>query len=110
MFSIPVGVQNGILYINDLMDPEGGFYSLEALRRKYVNLRTNFLEYHGLRRTIIESFRNVSLFTNAKPVAKPFIPINIDILLKDKKGCRRIYKILLPNSNNKAKLKWSQKL
>ena len=103
-------VQNGILYINDLMDPEGGFYSLEALRRKYVNLRTNFLEYHGLIRTITESFRKVSLFTNAKPVAKPFIPINIDILLKDKKGCRRIYKILLPNFKNKAKLKWSQQL
>jgi hypothetical protein len=71
----------------------GTFLSLTEFIKKY-NIRTNFVEYGGVISAIKKSFPNV--FDNPGNIlVYPTIPYNLSVLLKDKKGSRRIYDILV---------------
>jgi len=103
-------VKNGVDFVNDLLDNNGNFLTLEAFRNKF-NVRTNFLEYGGLVRAIKRSFSDIMDNPGAN-LLRPYRPFHYRMLLKDLKGSRRIYDILVSSKviTRKYVVKWELKL
>ena len=89
--------KKGVSILNDFIkdDENCTFYSLEEFKEKF-NIRTNFLHYYGI---ILTIQRYIS--KHDKPyqhISYPNIPINLKVILKNKKGAKTFYNILLDNS------------
>jgi len=90
-------VKNGVSFVNDLIDDEGNFLSLDEFRRKY-NIKTNFLEYGGVLNCVKKSCKdmlNLDFDDNTTILQYPIIPYNFEFLLLDNKGSRRLYDLLI---------------
>ena len=78
-------VENGVNIVNDLVDENGTFLSLDEFRRKY-NIRTNFLEYGAVINSVKRSCRSIlndDVSNNYNHVPYPIKPFNLDLLLID---------------------------
>ena len=85
-----VWYNKGIHTINDLIKEDKEFCSLEELREKY-NIHTNFLTYQSIKRAVYHFIlKNQNLFDLEKKTVLPNIPINLKLILKDKKGAQEI--------------------
>ena len=80
--------------INDLLNVEGGFMSLQDFRETYL-INCTFLQFYGL----VLSVKNwlKSLDFNSYRQYNPLIPFNISIFMKSVKGCKDMYKVLNNN-------------
>ena len=87
-------IDNGIMFIRDLISTNGQLLSYEEFRRRY-QLRTNFLDFHGL----ISSLRDyINKFNFHEILERGFCPVQplpLSIILKNKKGCRNICKLYI---------------
>ena len=96
----PAWHDKGILYLNDLVDENGKFLNYTQCVDLY-RVTTNFLQYQG----IINSINNYILNCNINPQQCkehiPLRPLHLEYLLKDKKGCRSIYDIIIKNDKIK---------
>jgi hypothetical protein len=103
-------VKNGVNFVNDLMGDDGNFLSLDEFRTKY-GIRTNFIEYSAVLKCVKNS-GNCILKNNNVCIQRPFKPFNLDILLLDKKGSRRLYDVLTSSKKVLRKFvdKWESKL
>ena len=88
----------GILFLNDLFDTDGNFFSLEKFQDTY-SLQTNFLQYQG----VINSVRNYLADLRFQPypnkITLPVRSLYLCNILKDKKGCRTIYNSFVTNTH-----------
>ena len=88
--------KNGVDFVGDLLDDNGNI--LDDFKLKY-KVNTTFLEFGGLIVAIKRSFPN--LFNSSDDVLiRPFKPFNFDVILKDSKGSRRIYNILISSKKS----------
>ena len=86
--------QSGVAYINDIMDRNGNFYSLNAFQEKW-SVNTNFLTYQGIIAACESylgqlSFQHLPL-KEQQPLCSPLIYS----IMRNKKGCRIINDILV---------------
>jgi hypothetical protein len=101
-------ISRGILFLGDLLNQDGEFYSYDEFTTTY-NIRSNFLEYRG----IVNALKKYLEVNNILHLPQKFnyiihIPHSLILLNKDKKGCRSIYKAMqninqYPNSLQKWK-------
>ena len=75
---------SGIVFIYDLLDPNGNIYSFDYIK-SVLKSKINFVEYAGLKKTIQE--RQTLLQAFIKPPL-PIIPATIAIFFKDKKAVK----------------------
>lgn len=86
--------QSGVNFINDLMDRNGNFYNLNDFERKF-NLNTNFLTYHGIIAACISYLGTLRFQHLPVKGQQPTCPALIYTIIKNMKGCRNIYDILV---------------
>ena len=82
----------GIMYVNDLINEKGDFYTETEFSYK-TGIRTNFLQYNGLIKTIKNYLKYMHLEITHKEQC-PFIPSHISTLLKQNKGSKAMYNTL----------------
>jgi len=99
--------KKGVFFINDLMERDGGFMTLEGFNNKY-NLNVNFIDFHGLINALPREWRQTILNST------PFEEVNnkyINLLKSIEKPTKYFYRILIKKiaekplkSQNKWKL------
>ena len=86
---------NGIKYVNDLINEHGEFYEQTEFMQK-TGIQTNFLQYNGLIKSIKMYLKNINIqITHKQPC--PFTPSHIYPMLLQKKGTQAMYNILNRN-------------
>ena len=83
--------------VNDLVKENGQFLSQNEFENRY-NTKTNFIQFQGIIHAIKDYARKHGIINFTKNLKMPFIPINIFLLIKSKKGGKDFYNIL--NNNN----------
>ena len=86
----------GIYFINDLYDEQGNLRNMEYFQTELA-IQTNFIEVHGLFQIVNRAKDSLSVENIGYKLQQPIYPVPIKILLLDKKGCQRIYQILIKN-------------
>lgn len=100
--------QSSVAYINDIMDRNGNFYSLNAFQEKW-SVNTNFLTYQGIL-AACESYLGQLSFQHLplKEQQSLCSPLLYSIM-RNKKGCRIIYDILVNKNVQPASVvKWER--
>lgn len=104
-------IKANIKFVNDLQDDNGKFLSVSELTAKF-KIKTNFLEYGSIISAIKSSMGQIDNCNVSYQM--PFIPINLSILYRNKKGCKYFYDILNNKNKNINKqnyhLKWENDL
>jgi len=101
----------GIYFVADIINENDHcFYSHNDLESKY-NIRVNPLDYNCVCRAIKGSFRHIfHENTGQLFILKPFVPFHLGLILKEKKGCKRLCTCLTTKKIPKACQKWGLKL
>lgn len=95
------------MYISDLLDEKGSFYSLEKLQKIY-EIKTNFLIYASLQNSVKANLSTLKIQTESNN-PKPSVPFNIRIFCTNKKGTKHIYNtIIADNVIPLGKIKWGK--
>ena len=101
--------EKGIIYIQDFYNDNGQLLDL-VYYKDILGIQTSFIEIQGLK-NVINNIRNNLNIPENRNAHRPMIPLNIKLLLRDKKGCQRIYKILSKNEDiPTAQSKWQNDL
>lgn len=94
-----------IVYINDLLDENGSFLSLQDLQSKF-DVKSNFLTYLGLQKSILTSLHYHGI-SKEDDNPRPFIPFHIKLFCSPRKGSKIMYNILnMENVTSFNKSKW----
>lgn len=98
---IPIYIKSwydrGITFVNDFFDESGNFYSQTEFEKKY-GLKSNFIQFHGIRQAIREFFRKSNVENMDKKLQYPLLPATVIPFLCSNKGCKDFYETL--NRNN----------
>ena len=88
-------IKNGVIFIQDLIDEQGQFLTLEMFRNKY-NLCSHFLEYASLVKAVKKYIYDTLSITNIQNViiTNPIFPFKLQLFLITTKGCKEMYNIL----------------
>ena len=101
--------EKGVSHILDLIDNNGQFLSFEEFTNRF-GINSNFLSYQGIIQSL-KKLKDSCADKRTTNLQRPIIPVLINILLKDEKGCQSIYKILTTNNTEPtAERKWRAKL
>lgn len=97
--------KKGVCTINDLVNEEGSFMSLDSFRGTY-NIATNFLTYNGVLAAVKGWLKKIKINISYKLVG-PIQPFNLQIFFKSKKGSKDMYNVLNKYEfRPKAEQKW----
>ena len=88
--------QKGVKNINDLVHENGDLFTQDEFEHTF-NIKTNFVQYLGLKRAIVAYARTHNVISFSKKLYMPFLPANIHLLIKSKKGGNDFYTILNQN-------------
>ena len=88
--------QQGIKSINDLIHENGEFLSQDEFEHTY-NIKTNFVQFLGLKQAIMAYARTYNIISFSKKLHTPLLPASIHLLIKSKKGGKDFYTILNQN-------------
>ena len=78
-------------FVNDFFDDGGNFYEYETIR-DHFGVKTDFLTFRGLRRTILLANHSFQICQKSPMPIRP--PIYV-VLLKSGKGCREFYNFIV---------------
>ena len=87
-------LEKGIYCVNDLLNEDGDFVSLNQFRNKF-SVQVDFLTFEGLLNSIRFYFRSLGIDSLQGRLPQPCRPLNIELIMKDKKGCKTIYELLI---------------
>ena len=100
----------GIVFLGDLINEEGQFYSYRQFTTNY-SITTNFLEYNGFLAAVRHFVEVNGIDYLPSRSFVPPIPLSLALINKDKRGCKSIYKQLLGKGENPKSLqKWKNEL
>ena len=85
---------SGVVYINDIIDRNGNFYTLENFQEIF-SINTNFLTYQGVIAACESYLQCLSFQHLPSKEQQPLRSNLIQVITKDAKGCRSIYDILV---------------
>ena len=100
----------GIVLVSDIIDDEGNLYQFEALKTKY-NLRGTNLDFRAFIRRLPEYWKNkINDNRIACILSKHDVRCNLYLqyLMRDKKGCRRLYDVMVPTKLITESNRWEQ--
>ena len=87
---LPQWFNKGIVFVSDLIDSQGKFFSHHDLNSKYSG-PYNFLDYHRVRQCVNNFIGKSDISTSIRPIH----PETLYLLSKGTKGSREYYKTLL---------------
>ena len=109
IFFIRDWYEKGIKFVSDIIDDEGNLYNFEALKAKY-NLRGTILDFRAFIRRLQELWKNLINDNRITCMLTKFdvrCNVYLQVLLRDKKGCRRLYDVMVPTKLMQSN-KWEQ--
>ena len=77
--------RKGVMFVNDLLDDNGGFYSYDKFISLY-NIQTNFITYYGIIHCI--RMKWPGCFNKGWKYHNPLSPTYLDVFIKTKFGCK----------------------
>ena len=83
-----------IHFIRDLMDEHWQLLTYEQFQVKY-NVRTNFLEFAGIRTSVETYLRQTQIPLVTESLFNCYWPLNVKIIMKSTKGSKDIYTVLI---------------
>ena len=100
--------KKGIRYVSDLIDENGNLYEFVTLKNRY-GLKGTFLDYQSVLRKIPKSW--MILLNNNKIISfnsrfNVKCSIYVQQLIKDKKGCRLLYDIMIDANKPIIHTRW----
>ena len=100
----------GIVFLGDLINTESEFYNYRDFMNTF-RIRTNFIEYNGLIASIKRYLEKIHIDYLPVKDFNPPIPLPIALIIKEKKGCKSIYRqILNTHEAPKSLQKWKNDL
>lgn len=99
--------ESGILFIKDLLNEDGNLISYREFTRKYVSVRSNFLEYLGIKSAIESYIKKLNIQNKKVSLLQVDMLYFFRIVFKSKKGSKDFYNVL--NNNNtsvRSQEKW----
>lgn len=103
-------MENGILFVNDLVDNNGELISFEMFQNKF-SIQSNFLHFEGLVSSIRNFLSNCRFQHFPNRDNNPTLPLIIKFILQNKKGCRSIYdKFISKYTPPTSLVKWNNEL
>ena len=87
-------LEKGIYCVNDLLNEDGDFASLNQFLNKF-SVQVDFLTFEGLLNSIRFYFRSLGIDSLQGILPKHCRALNIELIMKDKKGCKTIYELLI---------------
>ena len=90
--------KKGLVYINDFMDENHDIMSLQDINDRF-SLRIPFTTYFS----IVRNIRSIIHQRYLDAVHRPVIPKYLNLILSEKKGCKKIYDIFISVLNDKPK-------
>ena len=98
--------ERGIRFVNDLLDENGSLLSYENVTQMF-DLRTNFLDFRSVITTVRRFLTMSNLNVAQCKLNVPFLPFTLIEVLRNKKGCRDMYDILVTKTvHSPAIQKW----
>ena len=85
--------EKNIHFIKDILNDEGNLMDFNQFRDKY-DLQINYMQYYGVRSAVELYIRKIGIAMNIDSLTNCFIPFNIKLLLKSRRGCRDMYQVL----------------
>ena len=85
---------SGVVSINDIIDRNGNFYTLESFQHIF-SINTNFLTYQGIIAACESYLQHLAFQHLPLKETQPLRSNLIQTICKDVKGCRSIYDILV---------------
>ena len=104
-------LEKGIVFIYDLLNDQGKPFNI-SYYKDYLGIQTSFIEIQGLINAINNIKNSLLIEENSNlNINRPMLPVNLKLLLRDKKGCQQIYQILSQNIETPtAQNKWKNDL
>ena len=102
--------KNGIHVIGDIVKSDGHLLTLDEIKNRF-GFKPNFFNYFTMR-SLLKKFIEQNSFSNNFEFHRPYIPLNIRLLVGPQAGSKNIYKVfqqscgIVPNNE----LKWNQSL
>ena len=95
-------VRKNIYFIKDLLNEDGTLMSFNKFINKY-ELQIDFMQYFSVRTAVLKQIHiGPTQLTNNN------MPFNFRIVLKSKKGCKDMYKVLNEKETiPKSQIKWN---
>ena len=109
-FFINEWYKKDIRQVSDLLNEQGNMFDFEALKTRY-GIRGTFLEYEALKNKIPNRWKNMLNDNTTTCITNRFnvtCNIYLQFVLKDKKGCRRFYDLMLQSKKIELNDKWMQ--
>ena len=98
---------NGIKYINYLIDDNGDIITLQTLQNRY-NFTPNIMMYLGIKHALQVDIRRFNFTRDEAVNQRPFIPFQLKVLLTCRKGSKPMYNIINQMScEPTGKVKWN---
>ena len=98
----------GIIILGDILTKDNTLESPEQLQHKFQVKKPDFLTLHRINKSVTNQITNNNIFSR---VERPYIPNNLKIVLKDKKGIKTIYNKFFSDKNLPFKNeKWNDNL
>ena len=98
-------VKCGILYIKDVVSPNGTFKSFRDVKEQY-NVKGTFLDFHRVLSAIPDGWKNI--LQHGYEPTYPVCPVHIKILLNTRSGCKQTYSIMSGNEDKPgSQSKWN---
>ena len=100
----------GIVFINDLLDDNGHFYTYHGFIQVY-GIKVDFLKYYGVINCLKQNWPN--FFNKGWKLPNPLSPSNIDVLIQNKQGCKCFADIFVKDMRSDvslARVNWERDL
>lgn len=104
--------EKGIRLVSDLLDQNGNFYDFESFKTTY-GVAGTFLDYQRLIVKIPEHWKNnIRANSNVYIINRFNVTCSLytQFLMKDKKGCRRIYDLMIKANETNLENKWVREI
>lgn len=104
--------EKGIRLVSDLLDQNGNFYDFESFKTTY-DVAGTFLDYQRLIFKIPEHWKNnIRANSNVYIINRFNVTCSLytQFLMKDKKGCRRIYDLMIKANETNLENKWVREI
>ena len=101
---IPNLFEKGLRTISDIIHPNGLVLSLDEIKHQYLVEHINPLHYLRIQQNVKQCIKTYKIDTQFI-VQRPFVPLHILPIWKNKKGVNAFYKILTNNYKNTHTMK-----
>ena len=92
-------IEKGVIFVNDLLNANGSFMTYEDFIDCY-DVQCNFFQFNSVKTSIFNVFKEFLQINDMCKMITPICPYQVVLLIKNRKGCSNLRKIIDLTSNN----------